>query len=108
MSFKIKEIRWENVNLIPKLRANLFLIVELIKENNWEIIKYHDNNFILNLKKGKIKMNVYLSTLTIQTSMNHPTKGKTQLNRKNLKHNELKLIFQNPRSHTGKGYYKSK
>lgn len=102
---KLKEIKWENINLPVVVRANLFLVVELIQQNNWEVLKYHDKNYILNLKRGQVKMNVYLSTLTIQTSMKHPKRGRTQLNRKNLTQNELRAVFKDPRVHTKKGYY---
>lgn len=105
---KLKEIKWEKINLPVAVRANLFLVVELIQANKWEVLKYHDKNYILNLKRGDVKMNVYLSTLTIQTSMKHPKKGRTQLNRKNLTPNEVKAVFKNPRAHTKKGYYKAK
>lgn len=42
---------------------------------------------------------------TVQTSMAHPHKGKTQLNRKYVSMSLLKKIFENPRIHTQKGYY---
>lgn len=105
MGVKIKSIKWENIQLPPTVRANLYLVIQLMYENGWTMIKFHESNYIMNLERGKVKMNVYLTTLTIQTSMNHPKKGKTQLNRKKLTQNELKTVFKNPRVHTKKGYY---
>lgn len=56
------------------------------------------------------RINVYRkgnrSTFTVGTAINHPTKGKTQLFRKNVNPEQLQKIFENPRVHTGKGYYK--
>ena len=51
------------------------------------------------------RINVYYSTGTVGTAMNHHTKGTTQLFRKNVDHVELYRILLNPRVHTGKGYY---
>ena len=42
---------------------------------------------------------------TVQTSMPHQKRGKTQLNRKYVSMDLLKKIFENPRIHTQKGYY---
>lgn len=42
---------------------------------------------------------------TVQTAISHPKRGKTQLNRRNVSLELLPLIFNNPRKHTGKGYY---
>ncbi|NLG04052.1 MAG: hypothetical protein GX567_09530 [Clostridia bacterium] len=53
-----------------------------------------------------IRMDVYYTTMTVTVSLEHPKKGKTQLHRRNVSDDELKILFQNPRAHTGKGYYK--
>ncbi len=50
-------------------------------------------------------MSIYLSTMTIQTAMNHPTKGKTQLTRRGITLKEFKKLLDNPRYHTNKGYH---
>ena len=38
--------------------------------------------------------------------MDHPRRSKTQLFRQNMSYRELKAIFDNPRVHTGAGYYR--
>lgn len=53
---------------------------------------------------GPVQVNVYYSTRTIGTSFKHPSKGKTQLFRKNVNEKEFKAILQNPRAHIGRGY----
>ena len=57
-------------------------------------------------KRGFFKIHVYLTTGTIATCLDHPRRGKSQLFRKNLSLREIKEVFENPRAHTGKGYWK--
>jgi hypothetical protein len=54
-------------------------------------------------RKDDVRLNFYLSTGTVGSCLDHPTKGKTQLFRKYME-NPMSL-FDNPREHTGKGYY---
>eukprot|EP01032_Pedospumella_encystans_P013611 gene13611-15661_t len=51
------------------------------------------------------KINVYYTTGTVGTCVEHPISGKTQLFRRKVSYETLQRIFQNPRVHTGKGYY---
>jgi hypothetical protein len=44
----------------------------------------------------------------MKTSMDHPKSGPTQLFRRDLSTNEHEACLQNPRQHTGKGYYTKK
>jgi hypothetical protein len=53
-----------------------------------------------------VRINVYYTTRTIGTAMDHPAQGKTQLFRKNCTSQELADILANPRIHTGRGYKK--
>jgi len=56
---------------------------------------------------GSNRINVYYTTGTVGTCLNHPTRGKTQLFRRNVAGvDELERIFENPRNHTGRGYYR--
>lgn len=72
----------------------------------FECIDFQTNIGMASYRKGDVRINVYLTTLTVATALNHPKKGKTQLFRKNLNFVELRELFNNPRKHTGKGYYK--
>lgn len=83
--------------------------LEAIKRG-WKFLDLQKNIFMISFsrKNGKERINYYLTTGTVSTSMNHPTKGKTQLFRKKVDMKILKKIFQNPREHTGKGYYTKK
>lgn len=71
-------------------------------------IDYQPNIEMISYSNGAVRINVYLTTGTISTSMNHPKKGKTQLFRKNLTFEQIKETFKNPRVHSGKGYYTKK
>ena len=51
-----------------------------------------------------VRINVYYTTRTIGTAMDHPVQGKTQLFRRNCSDAELVTIMNNPRVHTDKGY----
>jgi hypothetical protein len=54
---------------------------------------------------GSMQINVYYTTGTVGTCLNHPKQGKTQLFRRGILNLEmLSDIFQNPRIHTGVGY----
>lgn len=80
-------------------------IIKWGKARGWvnPIIKV--DGHMLSMFKGEMRMNVYYTTLTVATCLNHPTKGKTQLFRKNVSAKELVQIMDNPRIHAGKGYY---
>ena len=53
---------------------------------------------------GPVQINVYYTTRTIGTSFKHPSKGQTQLFRRNVNSKMFEAILVNPRVHTGKGY----
>ena len=63
---------------------------------------------MLSFQKESIRINVYYTTGTVGTCLNHPRSGKTQLFRRNVSKSSLQAIFANPRVHTGDGYYKRK
>lgn len=103
---RVKSFNWNNI-VAPKKVTDMLLRVEVMsKFHGCSITKYHERTYVLNLERnGKEKMNICLSTMTVQTAMNHPKKGKTQLNRKNVSPAELEKLMKNIRQHTGKGYY---
>lgn len=82
-------------------------IRELAKKHGWKEIALVKIPPCIRFERDDVKMNIYHTTMTVQTAMNHPTKGKTQLNRKAVFYSELEAIFALPRTHTGKGYYQS-
>ena len=68
------------------------------------------NKLLILVKKhevfGPVQMNVYYTTMTIGTSFKHPSKGKTQLFRRNCSWANVEAVLKNPRAHIGTGYYK--
>lgn len=74
----------------------------------YEKIDHQTNISLVSYSKDYVRINVYLTTMTVGTCLNHPKKGKTQLFRKNVDKQTLEQIFENPRKHTGKGYYNKK
>jgi len=98
--------------LDPKLRT----AAKLAKDTGWDTIDHQDNIKMLRVARQRgsevVKVNIYYGkktgaqTYTVATALKHPTKGKTQLFRKHVTLEELKGILQNPRAHSGKGYYK--
>lgn len=51
-------------------------------------------------------MNVYYTTGTVGTCIDHPSQGKTQLFRRDQTLEDLDRIFADPRVHTGAGYHR--
>ena len=80
----------------------------IAKEFDWEFIEYQENISMISFRKGinskAMRINIYLTKMTVATSLNHPKKGKTQLYRKHVGIKLLRKIFKNPRIHTNKGY----
>jgi hypothetical protein len=82
---------------------------------DWLILKSGYNH--INLIRNDIKMNICYNkpvtpagnfSFTVQTALIHPKKGKTQLTRNDINLRTLLKLFENPREHTGKGYYKKR
>ena len=55
-------------------------------------------------EQGQVRIDVYFTTGTVTTSLNHPTRGKGQLQRIGGDYALLEEIFVNPRHHSGSGY----
>lgn len=82
---------------------------EIAAQNYYNEIDYNEESRVISFRKEKTRINVYYTTGTVGTCMDHPTKGKTQLFRRMIITIEgLENIFENPRFHTGTGYYRKK
>lgn len=83
-------------------------IRKLAKRKGWVEEKAKDKTLLIfNRVQDGIyqQVNVWFTRMTVGTSLKHPKKGKTQLFRKNVDESLLCKIFDNPRVHTGNGYY---
>jgi len=83
------------------------------KETNLIEIYFNEKSALISFlsQEYNCRINVYYTTGTVGTCLLHPKSGKTQLFRPGEVTNtlaKLKAIFQNPRLHTGKGYYYKK
>lgn len=89
-------------------KAHKEKIDELATKNGYATIDYQENIGLVSYSKDGVRVNVYLTTMTVGTCLIHPKKKATQLFRKNVDLKALEEIFINPRVHTGKGYYQKK
>lgn len=74
----------------------------------WEEILPRKNPAMVSFLRDNERINVFHTTGTVATCIDHPVKGKTQLFRRNIDLKKLEEIFAKPRIHTGKGYYRAK
>lgn len=82
-------------------------IDEIGKKNGYVRFDHQENIGMASYTDGNTRINIYLTKMTVATCLKHPKKGPTQLFRKNVTESMLKQIFEYPRKHTGKGYYKT-
>lgn len=85
-------------------------VAEIAEKHGWSLIDWQESIYMVSFGKtfggSAARINVYLTKMTVATSIDHPKKGKTQLFRRHVvTEDELKDLFANPRKHTGKGYY---
>lgn len=83
-------------------------IEKLANANKYFRLDYQENIGMVSYSNGAVRINIYLSKMTVSTGLDHPKQGKTQMFRKNVTLVELEKLFINPRTHTGKGYKKKK
>lgn len=89
-----------------KYRIPVEVIKEISEKYNYTLLDYQENIGLISFGLDGVRINVYLTKMNVATCLNHPKKGKTQLFRKNVTEEILSQIFEYPRTHTGKGYYK--
>ena len=88
-------------------RKCIIRILAYAVESKYFITKVDPNNGLIRLSKTGVDINIYSSTFTVTTELKHPNRSKkTQLHRKNLSEEQIKMVIDNPRAHTGKGYYR--
>ena len=74
-----------------------------------EEISFNEQSRLISFRCDKgVRFNIYYTTRTIGTAMDHPRQGSTQLFRRNCGDAELAEVMRNPRLHTGKGYQKKR
>lgn len=83
-------------------------LIDLCAKYGWTKAKDYSENVMLSVFKEDMRINIFYTTMTVATCLNHPTKGKTQLFRRNVSSAQLIKILENPRVHTQKGYYEKR
>lgn len=83
-------------------------IDEVAGRYGYNCIDFQENIGMVSYSDGASRINVYLTKMTVATCINHPKKGATQLFRRDVTLSQLNEIFDYPRIHTGRGYYKRK
>lgn len=81
----------------------------LAANNGWTFKEEQKNIGMISFQKiidgFTCRINIYVTTMSVTTYIKHPKKGKGQLYRKFVNRKLMKMIFKNPRQHTGIGYY---
>jgi len=91
---------------MPRDLNKLRIIHRLATKQDWEFLDWQESIGMVSYTRAGVRINIYHTTMTVATAMNHPKKGKTQMFRKNVSVTLLRKIFNNPRIHTNKGYQK--
>lgn len=81
-------------------------ILRLANHFKWNMVAKDTYGKLVSFKRDGERLNVYYSKMTVGTCVNHPTKGKTQLFRRNVNFNLLSKLFNDPLTHTHRGYYR--
>ena len=96
----------DNFSKVINTPSHLNSMISIGESHGWKVIDWQSNIGLLSFEKDKMRINVYITKMTVGVCLNHPKQGKTQLYRKNVSMKLLNTIFENPRVHTGKGYKK--
>lgn len=77
----------------------------------WEFLTWQKDISMLSFSKPNSKgtvmrINIYVTKMTVATCLDHPKHGKTQLFRRAVTQALMGKIFKNPRLHTDSGYRK--
>eukprot|EP00092_Neocalanus_flemingeri_P105445 GFUD01135157.1.p1 GENE.GFUD01135157.1~~GFUD01135157.1.p1 ORF type:complete len:328 (+),score=83.51 GFUD01135157.1:46-1029(+) len=75
--------------------------LEVSPRDQGRMVSYRHNQ-----KCGGVRINVYTTTGTVATCLDHPRVGKGQLFRRNMTYADLQDIFSNPRVHKDVGYHR--
>jgi len=88
------------------VRFSVEKVRDIAERASYKEIQFNEKSRLISFRRDTTRINVYYSTGTVGTCLNHPKKGKTQLFRRIVDLDRLELIFFDPRSHTGQGYYR--
>lgn len=79
---------------------------EVARENGWAELCHQPESRMVSFMHAQRRINYYYTAGTVATCIEHPKYGRSQLFRRGVfSKDELTEIFQNPRTHTGRGYF---
>jgi hypothetical protein len=84
----------------------IHIVRRIASMNGAREICFNEVSRVVSFQCHDTRVNVYYSTGTVGTSLDHPRQGRTQLFRRNVSLEMLSRIFANPRIHTGHGYHR--
>ncbi len=96
--------------VIPNSSAsNIERIRQIATAASWQEVGLNEVSKVISFINNDetVKINIYYTTMTVSTCMDHPSMGKTQLFRRNISFEELKIILDDPRWHSNRGYYRT-
>lgn len=83
-------------------------IREYANKYKWDEVAFQEKgklvSFAKELKKVKVRINIYYNTITLSTWISHPSKGKVQLFKENASEKELVEAFKNTKQYTNTEY----
>jgi len=94
-------MRIDYYDAILEAKKHGYYQLEVTSTDRGRMVSFGNNG-----KCGGVRINVYYTTGTVATCLDHPHRGKTQLFRRNMTLEDLKEIFEDPRTHTSKGYHR--
>ena len=77
----------------------------LAGQHGYEEIYFNETSRVVSFKSYEVRVNVYYTTGTVGTCLEHPSQGHTQLFGRNVTLDGLGAILDNPRIHTGARYH---
>lgn len=83
-------------------------ILALARQHGFKLREEQGEIGLLIFDRDGVQINIYTTTMTVATALDHPKAGKTQLFRRGVSMGLLSALFRKPRLHTGKGYFGKK
>lgn len=80
------------------------------RDHGYAEVQFNEASRVIAFEKsdpGRCRVNVYYTTGTVATCLDHPRSGKTQLFRRGQTLGDVEAVFRDPRRHTGVGYFRS-
>ena len=82
----------------------LVAIRNIAAENSsWQEIGLNIPSKVISFRNSdsRARLNIYYTTMTVGSALEHPVWGATQLFRRNCTMEQLEELFEDPRTHTG-------